>query len=1185
VQDPKKINPPVTTEPQPIELGSGLDFTRPKLKADPGSLLDCENFEVVDNGGYGRIAGLEPFDGRDTFGSVADLSGSTFYRVTGTSGNEITELVSGAAVANDNDPLVQIGVVLSVESEEEEGGVWTYTFILWLFDGFSVNLTTDYSVMGSGGDVVDTTDLDSLEYTGLTRDAINGYASSLREDVTAIHSTAVGAEGKTGAIGLHWFRDRLYAVANELTVFFDSGGTTELRLNQYVKSGTATGRVLYISLNSGTWGAGTAAGWMQIESYETGAFSNNSVIATYTDDTFATPITADIATVALVSDITGNTDPLYAGMFVALSDDQATELSLNPGWNRIDCGWSVGYDAGYSESGSLTKIEKGTAPSYTPGTGSSGTTTANLMQQAVSVEDEPAQVQGWKSSAAETVYTDDASILSSDNNTFLYGDFFTQQWGLASGGAVYTTQPSGGVGASDSAPLQEFDPAGQTLAFTVPGAYSTTIFGSNGYTYFTLNGIDSLATTIPENARIVGITVTCKYDAEVLYKGWPHSDADIWLGFSRVALEACLMEYDEDSNSATKLGSAKQANMDFTFGNFTETHDETVGSTRKVRWTKNAESTLTYGSTSDLWGLSTLTRARMVDPGFTVGFRGRVDCGSTSVPGNGNDNILIYRPQLDYITFAVQYVTDSVRYYFKNGTDCIRGDLVYYNTVEGTFQGGDAEGNMQLVNVVKNAGAKYMIEDNMTIHTTETLPATSADQVGVVNGNMVYNGLPGLDSILTANSRYEFITANFYGTDGLDGMYGVSGAGKAFSLNTFLNSEADLQEYIVKITTNPLDEEGDAPRHVAFHHYALALGFSSGIVRLSVLGEPEEFSGLLGAAEVGVGDKVTGLLPMRGMTLGVFCENSIWGITGTDSENYTTQTLAPNTGAIEYTVADTPMGPMFCHPGGISTFEQSAAYGNFAGSRVSKAVTPWILPRMIRYADLESTDTDRGLAGAYICRAKNQYRPFFRDGKVLSYTLDPDMPPAPTFSTYYIGQTATSETDKYLVPLAWSSQMDQRGKERIHVSHYSATSDITAANSLYVYELERGWGFAGKFIPAHFATNWYHPDPWKAKQVMNVRMDGLSLGYGSSEISVAKDYEEVYNTVSEPISLPASPDDTISEDYKATTHMGHIARTGRSFSFKVEEVIPSGDTIDDPTPPCIYQLMLLQFASGGKTDS
>lgn len=1185
MKQPIKENPPVSTELQPIELGNGLDFTKPKLLVDPGSMLDCNNFEIIDRAGPARIIGCEPFDGTEHpiqfpwDGTIRRLNLEIIGAAPSPEDLAVaTPLLNGGAcfglllyvdVQGLMPPFTYQTFYRQISADNEPDTSDTVTF---------AGVTGSYDVTGNPANAsqfqIDSFGLDLIP-VNYTRENINAVAAAQRAETEAMERRA---------IGLHWFRDRLYAVANESTLFFNSGGTAELTLNQYIGTDTARGRVLSITLTSGSWAAGTATGSMQIDNItDTWPADVNDAINTYTDSTFTTIETANIAT------FLGETDNIpispLAGLFVALDADQAADIggSATAGWNRIDCGWEVDYEEGYSESGALVKVEKGTTPSYTPGSGTTSATTANLLVQAPTITGETTQVQGWKSTADETVFATDPSAVAADDNVYLYGDCLTYAWGLNSSGLVKTNQPSNGIGAEPSIPLAPYPATGESLSYTLPAPYSTTIRGSNGYTYFLLNGLDGLSAALPENARIVGITATVKYSAQVLFKGWPFSDAEIFQGFTNVRLEGQLMDYDAGTNEATKLGSPKINSLDYTFANFTENNDQLAGLERKVRWTKTAESTLTYGGASDLWGLNTLTRADTTDAGFTIGFRCTVDCGNTlPTIGNSNDNILIYRPLIDQITVAISYVTDSVRYYFKDGTDVIQGDLVYYNTVEGTFQAGDAEGTMQLVNVVKQAGTKYMIESGMDIHTA--LPATSGNKVGVTASAMAYNGLPGLQGLIDNNSRYEFITANFYGRDDLDGFYGASGAGKGFSVNTFLNGSGDPQEYLVKITTNPLDEAGDKPRHVAFHHYHLAYGFSSGIVRMSVQGEPEDFNGVLGAAEIGVGDKVTGLLSMKGMTLGVFCENSIWSIAGTDSDNFVTQVLAPYTGALEYTVVD--MGiPMYCDSRGISTIEQSATYSNFQGARLSAPVTPWILPRMVRITDLDSTTASNGVACAIPVRAKNHYRVFFRDGRVLCASISPSGPPAFTFSTYYIGMDDLTETDKFLVPLAWSSQVDERGVERVHVSHYSATSAITDADALYVYELERGWGFAGRFIPAFFSTNWYAKDPYTEKTIKNIRMEGLTLGYGSTVVSLAKEYEEVYNTVVEPISLPKTPWDEIETDYKPTSSMAHIARTGRNFSIKIEDVIPSGDTITDPVPPCIHQIMLTQYAPMGKTDS
>jgi hypothetical protein len=1179
ITKPLKPNPYVSTDYQPIELGGGLDFTRPKLLAEPGTMLDCLNFEVVDRGGYGRIAGLEPYDG-----SVFPYTPNGPLRLIRARGSSSIE----------NDEF--IGSLLVIEGTTNVFGRLIQATQTGLTPPFFYNIyyqliNENYEPTAVGQFVARNGAADDLEITlasGLPSNvaadtAVGIYNASLallRADVTSLVNLPVG---------LHWFRDRLYAVSQDYLIYVGSAGglSGEPLPGMYIGAddgfgNLATGRILSVTLSSGDWASQTANGWMQIEKLNDFDFpsGNEEDFAIYTDDTFTSTV-AGIGGITMTEPLGGGTasSDLSAAIWQSRSDAQATAESADPGWSRIEMGWEVDYEEGYAESGELVKIEKGVTPNYTPSTATTTATTANLIVQAPTVTGEIAQVQGWKSTSDETVFAMTPAALASDDGIFLYGDLTTYGWGLNTGGAVKTNQPSGGTGSNPALPLTAFPPTGETLAFTIPSSYSTTIKGSNGYTYFLLNGFDGLATAVPENARITGITVSVKYGASVLFKGWPITDAQVFAGFTDIRLESHLMTYDEGSDTAVKLGSPKTNSLDYTFANFTESNDQTSGFERKARWTKTAESTLTYGGSTDLWGLSTLTRAATIDSGFTLGFRCTVDCGNAN-GGNSNDNILVYRPLIDLITVQITYVQDSVRYYFVDGSDVIQGDLVYYNTVSGTFQAGDASGTMQLVNVVKQAGTKYMIEDGMDIHTA--LPASTGNKVGVVAADMVYNGLPGLDALLDANSRYEFITANFYARDDLDGFYGVSGAGKAFSVNKY-DSDADgIQdtEYMVKITTNSLDEAGDTPRHVAFHHYHLALGFSSGVVRLSVAGEPESFDGVFGAAEIGVGDKVTGLLSMKGMTLGVFCENSIWSIAGTDADNYATQVLAPYTGALEYSVVD--MGiPMYCDSRGISTIEQSATYSNFQGQRLSSQVTPWILPRMIRYTDSESTTTSTGITCAIPVRAKNQYRVFFRDGKVLVCTINPEGPPSFTFSTYYVGMESATETNKYLVPLAWSSQVDQRGVERIHVSHYSPTSEISDTDALFVYELEQGWGFGSRFIPAYFTTNWYAKDPFTEKTIKNLRMDGLTYGYGDSVVTLAKEYSEVYNTATEPVSLPASPSATLSVDLKPATHMAHIGRTGRNFSIKIEEQ----DTEWAPSPPVVYQIMLTQYAPQGKTDS
>src|SRR5690606_22620935 len=82
----------------------------------------------------------------------------------------------------------------------------------------------------------------------------------------------------------------------------------------------------------------------------------------------------------------------------------------------------------------------------------------------------------------------------------------------------------------------------------------------------------------------------------------------------------------------------------------------------------------------------------------------------------------------------------------------------------------------------------------------------------------------------------------------------------------------------------------------------------------------------------------------------------------------------------------------------------------------------------------------------------------------------PEAQPNFTFQKYFMDQSTLGDDSKFIVPIAWSSQVDDKGRERIHVAHYSPLSALT---SNYVYELDKGWSFDGDYIPHRLETNWY----------------------------------------------------------------------------------------------------------------
>ena len=908
------------------------------------------------------------------------------------------------------------------------------------------------------------------------------------------------------------------------------------------------------------------------------------------------PVPVDANVLAVRTREAGDPDPYFASIWKSQTEQQSIDHEgdlSEVGWTAVDMGYEVDFDAGSSGFGTLVQIEKGVDPIFTPSSSSTSVTgtsgTALTAYQAVGVAGEPSQVLGWVLSGAETSFPDSADMvtaLATDDTNYLYADAMAY-WDRNT--AARTFQPSGGVGATDNTSL--FANAAGSQAFTITGvpSLSTYLFSTNGYAYFAISNFKDMIANLPEEAIIQGIEVNVEYLAWVLNKAFSSgavgSENENFAVFDSVRLEATLLDHDVTTNTATKLGSPKEETLDYDPNNFTLTAADTVGR----QWIKDAESTATFGGSGDIWGMTTISRSTIISDRFALGFRMRVDCGrpdlETAVASA--DQNTAYRLLVDKIDVKIHYSVGSVRYYFTDNagtpTAILSGDVTDVRVATGSFSAGNATGTLQLVNLEVVSGTVPTILNNYTIHTAN--PPSAGNQVGVVNEPtsgfqyMTYNGLPSLDRILDDTSRYEFTTQNFYGQEQFDAVYGVSGADRAFCLSTFLNDDSSQQEYVVKITTNTEDTTNDKPRHVAYHHGALALALKDGIVRLSVPNEPENFSGVDGAVEVGLGDRITGLLSMHGTMLGVFCENSIWGIAGTDADNYQTQVLAPYTGAIEYTVVD--MGiPVYCDSRGISTLSQSEKYGSFLGERLSQKVTPWILPRMLRNT---AQFSGKGVVCAIPVRTKNQYRLFFKDGKCLVMTMNPNTGPSFTFSDYVIGNDPT-DTDAFLSPIAYSSQIDDKGEERIHFAHYSPKSTVIAPDTLRVYEMDKGWGFDGVYIPASYTINWYYRDPFSYQTIRKFRVDGLTNGISSCKIYCAKDYDTTYSTAGADISLPRTFSTQYQEEQIPASNIANIAESGRSISLKIVDEPYETDT-EILLPPDIHQVGLVQFAPGGRQDA
>ena len=166
--------------PNILALDKGLDLQSPKLTAPPGSVLDSLNYEQVDFQGQKRIDGYTRYDG-SPLSAVKDV-----YLVHGLS--SIDYGIYRLAVNYNGVPY---GVVTDVYTNPP------FNNAIAVFD--EAALTEEYN--GVWASALSDYANDPAEHQALVNE-VNRYLRNRVEDLTGPIS------------GLHWFRDRLYAVVD-----------------------------------------------------------------------------------------------------------------------------------------------------------------------------------------------------------------------------------------------------------------------------------------------------------------------------------------------------------------------------------------------------------------------------------------------------------------------------------------------------------------------------------------------------------------------------------------------------------------------------------------------------------------------------------------------------------------------------------------------------------------------------------------------------------------------------------------------------------------------------------------------------------------------------------------------------------------------------------------------------------
>lgn len=289
---------------------------------------------------------------------------------------------------------------------------------------------------------------------------------------------------------------------------------------------------------------------------------------------------------------------------------------------------------------------------------------------------------------------------------------------------------------------------------------------------------------------------------------------------------------------------------------------------------------------------------------------------------------------------------------------------------------------------------------------------------------------------LQPGGRFEFDNINFFGTTDTQRMYCADGVNYI--------GEFDGTRW-VPIRTGI---GNDAPKFIKGHKNQLIMAVKSS-VQLSGIGDPYSWTALTGAAELGLGEDCTGLLPQVGDAntgvLVITTTNKVFILYGNDSSDFKLVLHSPESGANPYTLQNIGYAH-FKDVRGITQLQASQAFGGFEMSVLSRMVQPII-------------DEKRGLdVASCIVRAKNQYRVLFSDGTGLIMQVTPGRGGVSVASIMFFDYGASV----YMNTVC--SFTDTDGTERI----------LASGSDGYVYELDKGTSLDGAVIPAHIMTVFNH---------------------------------------------------------------------------------------------------------------
>ncbi len=327
--------------------------------------------------------------------------------------------------------------------------------------------------------------------------------------------------------------------------------------------------------------------------------------------------------------------------------------------------------------------------------------------------------------------------------------------------------------------------------------------------------------------------------------------------------------------------------------------------------------------------------------------------------------------------------------------------------------------------------------------------------------------IPAFGGVLAARENVAETSVDVYFSTGSGWGSKINTANRSTSAAKYRMNRYSLTEEVVILTdgfspalkyngtTDTLINGTGAPTAPKYSELfsgrlALAPASTDSSVALSSATSDTDFDGVNGAIEINVGDRVTGLKTFRN-ELYIFCENSIFKITGNTSATFSLQAVTRSIGCLsEDTIQELGGDLIYLAPDGLRSIAATANIGDIDLGLLSRAIQPSIRQKL-------NTNPSEDAFTSTVIRKKSQYRLHVYDSSIS----DED-------ATGFLGKLSGAASG---IGYEWAKL------QGINVysagSQYDSSTEVTVfghPSNGYVYLLESGSDFDGTAVSSVYES-------------------------------------------------------------------------------------------------------------------